>query len=183
MSNVRPLGAASMEREIAEEVFAACEVALARLTDVEVAVTKISDSHERTKLMNALSVAIAEVLAGVRAPVVIQYPEIQPFDEQDAAPYEPSEEEIELMRAATDAHEDAVDRLVLRECGNRWEKVAKIVGDLIPEFEQSFPNLPFVYMLARMDELEDLGRLEISGNVWSMRYSEVRLSQPNAELA
>ncbi|WP_056666379.1 DUF3658 domain-containing protein [Rhizobacter sp. Root1221] len=172
-----------MEREIAEEVFAACENALARLTDVEVAIAKISDSEERAKLMHVLSVAIAEILAGVRAPVVLQYPEIQPFDDQDAAPYEPDQEEIELMRAATDAQGDAVDQLVLRECTNRWEKVAKIVGNLIPEFEQSFPHLPFVYMLARMDELEDLGKLEVAGNVWSMRYSEIRLLQPGAGVA
>ena len=95
----------------------------------------------------------------------------------DSAPYEPSDEEIAQMRAASPAEAAAVDTLILRECSDRWQKVAKIVGDLIKEFDQAYPHLPFAYIQARMDELEDMGKVEIVGNVWSMRYSEIRLTQ------
>ncbi|WP_431095313.1 DUF3658 domain-containing protein [Polaromonas aquatica] len=93
----------------------------------------------------------------------------------DSAPYEPSNEEIASMRAASPAEAAAVDALILRECSDRWQKVAKIVGDLIEEFDQAYAHLPFAYIQARMDELEDMGKVEIVGHVWSMRYSEIRL--------
>ncbi|MFS2036323.1 DUF3658 domain-containing protein [Polaromonas sp. CT11-55] len=99
-----------------------------------------------------------------------------PVYDPDSAPYEPSDEEIAQMRAASPAEAAAVDALILRECSDRWQKVAKIVGDLIKEFDQSYPHLPFAYIQARMDELEDMGKVEIVGHVWSMRYSEIRLA-------
>jgi len=105
------------------------------------------------------------------------------FDPQDAAPYEPTEEEISQMIASSPEERSAVQALVLRECSERWQKVAKIVGDLLDEFERTHPNLPFAYLQATMQKLEDLGKVEIVGDVWAMRYSEIRLVQPRSGAA
>ncbi|WP_411882052.1 DUF3658 domain-containing protein [Polaromonas sp. YR568] len=172
-----------MERKAAEEIFAACELALSSLTELETAIAQVSDSEERKGLMQALSRSITEVLAGVRAPVVIQYRDIEPFDPEDAAPYEPTEEEVGLMRAAPKDVERAVDAMIVRTCTSRWQKVAKIVGNLIPELEQASTDMPIAYIQARMDELEDSGKVEIAGDVWAMRYSEIRLAQSEASAA
>src|SRR4051812_31533800 len=98
-----------MERKTAEEIFAACERALASLTELETAIDQISDDTERKRLMHALSMSTTELLAGVRAPVAIQYRDIEPFDPKDAAPYEPTDEEIELMRTASEEVGATVD--------------------------------------------------------------------------
>lgn len=104
------------------------------------------------------------------------------FEPQDAAPYEPTEEEIAQMVASSIEERAAAEAMVLRECSERWQKVAKIVGDLLDEFERIYPHLPFAYLQATMQKLEDLGKVEIAGDVWAMRYSEIRLAKPGQVL-
>ncbi len=87
------------------------------------------------------------------------------------------------MRAAPKDVERAVDAMIVRTCTSRWQKVAKIVGNLIPELEQASTDMPIAYIQARMDELEDSGKVEIAGDVWAMRYSEIRLAQSEASAA
>lgn len=100
------------------------------------------------------------------------------FDPHDAAPCEPTEEEVAQMLASSPEERAGAEAMVLRECSVRWQKVAKIVGDLLDEFERTYPHLPFAYLQATMEKLEDLGKIEIVGDVWAMRYSEIRLAQP-----
>jgi hypothetical protein len=97
------------------------------------------------------------------------------LDPQDAEPYEPTEEEIAQIVASSPEERVAVQALVLRECSGRWQKVAKIVGDLLEEFDRAYPHLPVAYLQAAMQKLEDLGKVEIAGDVWAMRSSEIRL--------
>jgi hypothetical protein len=101
----------------------------------------------------------------------------------DNAPesYEPSTEEIAQMRAATPAQASAVDAMILRECSTRWQKVAMVVGQLLDEFDTTFPSLPLAYVQARMQELEDAGSVEVAGDVWAMRHSEIRLTVRSGE--
>jgi len=68
-----------------------------------------------------------------------------------------------------------VEVMVLRECAHRWQKVAKLVGDLMNEFEMAYPHLPLSMLPATMEKLEDLGKVEIAGDPWAMNYSEIRL--------
>lgn len=85
------------------------------------------------------------------------------------------------MRAATPTEAQAVDGLVLRECSARFQKVAMVVAQLLEEFDTNFPHLPLAYIQARMQELEDAGLVEIAGDVWSMRHSEIRLVKQRSE--
>ncbi len=94
---------------------------------------------------------------------------------------EPSAEEIAQMRAATASEAEIVDALVMRECDLRWQKVARVVGSVSGAFDAALPHLPFAYIQARMLALEDAGLVEIAGDVWTMRHSEIRkLGAPNA---
>ena len=98
------------------------------------------------------------------------------LDAQDAEPYEPTEDEIARMLSASKEEYEAVDSMILRECSGRFQKVAKIVGDLLKEFNRVYGHLPYCLLQARMEHLEELGRVEIAGDVWRMRYSEIRLA-------
>ncbi len=97
-------------------------------------------------------------------------------DSQNDGGREPTSEEIEQMRQATLDEAAAVDALILRYCTQQWHKVAMVVGQSLNEFEAKFRHLPFIYMQVRMLELQDSGRIEIRGDVMSMRTSEVRLT-------
>lgn len=94
----------------------------------------------------------------------------------DAEPYELSDEEIKQMLAASKEEYAAVDAMILRECSHRFQKVAKIVGDLLDEFDRVYGHLPFALIQARMEHMAKRGKVEIAGDVWRMRYSEIRLS-------
>jgi hypothetical protein len=50
-----------------------------------------------------------------------------------------------------------------------------VVGSSLNEYDEKFPNMPYVFMPVRMLELERAGKLEIQGDVFSMRASEIRL--------
>jgi hypothetical protein len=100
------------------------------------------------------------------------------FFRRTSEPELPSEEEIAQMRASSADERAAVEGMVLRECSHRWQKVARIVGDLMNEFEVTYPHLPFAMLPATMEKLEDLGKVEIAGDPWAMNYSEIRLVPP-----
>jgi hypothetical protein len=67
------------------------------------------------------------------------------LDAHDAEPYEPTEEEIARLLSASKEEYEAVDAMILRECTSRFQKVAKIVGDLLKEFDRVYGNLPFAH--------------------------------------
>jgi Protein of unknown function len=94
---------------------------------------------------------------------------------------EPSADEIAQMRAATPDEAKAVDELILRECSLRWRKVAMVVGNLLAEFDGKFGHLPSAYIQTRMQALEEVGGVEIAGDIWAMRHSEIRLVTPRNE--
>jgi hypothetical protein len=97
------------------------------------------------------------------------------FPPEEPQEYVPTEEEMAQMRAATPAEAQAVDELILAQCSERFRKVAMVAAKLLREFEAQFPHLPLAYVLARMQELEKAGAIEIAGDVWYMRHSEIRL--------
>ena len=94
---------------------------------------------------------------------------------------EPSEAEIQAMRAATAGEAQAVDEMIVQALSARWQKVARVVGVLMNDFERRFDHLPMAYIQARMQELEDRGVVEIAGDVWNMRSSEVRAITEEAQ--
>jgi hypothetical protein len=164
-----------MDRKIAEDIFAACERALANLTEAEVAIAQISDSTERGELMRALSRSIGEVLAGVRAPAVIQYPDIQPPEPRGEPDTTLDAEELAVVDKLTIAEVSVIDSALLAECASTWRKVARVVGYALrsPELE----DVPLGYVVQRVTALVEAGDLASQGDVRYIRSSEVRLTK------
>lgn len=97
-------------------------------------------------------------------------------DPPDANRFAPTADEVASMMAASKEELAAVDQMILRECSPRFQKVAKIVGLLFKEFGRDYVHLPYKLLQARMETLEDLGLVEIAGDVWLMGQSEIRLA-------
>ncbi|MBV8617533.1 MAG: hypothetical protein JOY84_01630 [Curvibacter sp.] len=100
---------------------------------------------------------------------------IHTSDEEDDG--DPTHEESEQIRRATQSDAKMVDELILQSCTNRWRKVAMIVGLVANAFEKKFPHLPAIYLPIRIIEMERSGVLEVAGDAMDIRFSEVRLGR------
>jgi len=169
-----------MDRTVAEDIISAYERIMAGIEDLFAATERISDFAEQAAFTKPVSKAMTEMMFGVGLPVMRQFPDLDKFDPEDARPHEPTEEDIAQIRASSVEEREAVQAMVLRDCSAQWQKVAKIVGGLLEEFDQTYAHLPFGFLLAVIEKLEELGKIEIVGNPWSVRYSEIRLVSSDA---
>jgi Protein of unknown function len=165
-----------MDRDVAEELFAACERAIAALTDAEHAIRRISDAEERKELMRALSSPIVGVLSQVRAPVVRQFPELEPPEVLGPPDTDLSDEEQEAVSKLKSSQVELIDRALLSECATSWRKVARVVGAAMNSLKAQALGVPDAYYAQRVELLVNSGQLESQGNLEYMRFSEVRLA-------
>jgi hypothetical protein len=82
----------------------------------------------------------------------------------------------ELAAAAklTDTDFEIIDAAILANCSNQWLKVARIMCDTEKALTSRYRDLSYVYYAKRLSELVKKGCLESQGNVFCMRFSEVR---------
>ena len=166
-----------MNREVATELFGACERALAELTAVEAAIGKIEDADERRALLLPLSGVIVEVLSRLRAPAVSQYPDLEP-PPQLGDPDTLLDHEAQLVTSKLSPDQVSfIDQALLAECAQSWRKVARVVGSAMGALGAELEGVPDGYFAQRVIALVEAGLLESQGNLQYMRYSEVRLSQ------
>jgi len=72
---------------------------------------------------------------------------------------------------------EAIDGCILSHCADRFYKVAAIMGRTQDQLADRFPNLSYVFYTQRLKHLVDTGRLDAAGDVFKMRFSEVRLAR------
>ena len=166
-----------MDRLIAENVFAACENALSEFTKIEYALREIKDESERRELMKSLSFVIADVLGTIRAPVVLQFPELVPAEE----PGEPDdildEEDEGIVSALGSADLSSIDNAIFAECATSWRKSARVVMGAMKMLDQTLPEVPVALYTRRIAALVQSGRLQSQGNLRHLRFSEVKLAE------
>jgi hypothetical protein len=166
-----------MNQDIAKDLFAACERTLAELTAAEQVILRISDAEERSLLLRGLGGTIGEVLEKLRAPVLRQYPALEPaveLGEPDTVLDDASLNVVSQLTSDDIAH---IDRALLAECAPSWRKVARVVGAAMSSLKTQFPGLPDGYYAQRVVALVHAANLESQGNLQYMRFSEVRLPQ------
>ena len=71
---------------------------------------------------------------------------------------------------------EAIDACILSHCAAHFYKVARIMGRTQDDLAQRFPKLSFVFYTQRLKHLVDTGHLIAAGDVFKMRFSEVRLA-------
>jgi hypothetical protein len=172
-----------MERKTAEEIFAACETALSGLTEAERAISEMADSGERRELLHSLSKSITEILSGVRAPAVIQYPDIQPPEPRGEPDTTLDAEEEAFVSKLTDDEISLIDKALLAECALTWRKSARVVGATLDELSPQFEELSYGYLARRIIALVEAGKLVSQGDLHYIRSSEVRLREAIAGAA
>ena len=71
---------------------------------------------------------------------------------------------------------ESIDACILSHCADRFYKVARIMWRTQAELANRFPKLSYVFYTHGLKRLVDTGRLDAAGDVFTMRFSEVRLA-------
>jgi len=74
-----------------------------------------------------------------------------------------------------------IDEALLTKANHRFQKVARIIGEVMQFFSDGPSGIPDVYYAQRITKLVKAGLLESQGNLRRMRFSEVR--RPSANLS
>ena len=72
---------------------------------------------------------------------------------------------------------EAIDVCILSHCTEHFYKVARIMGQTEDDLAERFPMLSYVFYTQRLKHLVDTGRLVAAGDVFKIRFSEVRLPE------
>lgn len=70
-----------------------------------------------------------------------------------------------------------IDACILSHCADRFYKVARIMAETEDALAGRFPKLSYIFYTQRLKYLVDTGHLDAAGDVFKMRFSEVRLAR------
>jgi hypothetical protein len=93
-----------------------------------------------------------------------------------------SADQTALVEQLTDTEIEYIDSLLLDLCSNRFQKVARIVGDFMQQRRFKARELPDVFLANRLYILVSSGTLEYQGFLNHMRYCEVRIAVAGDEV-
>jgi len=74
----------------------------------------------------------------------------------------------------------AFDSALLDEIAADWLKVARVVGSVLLAREEEHEDVGPFFLSARLREMVKAGRIESQGDIFRIRYSEVRLQREGA---
>ena len=100
------------------------------------------------------------------------------FDDVDS-PLTPEEEA--RVRSLTPAELERIDQALLSHISDKWQKVARVIGQTMLMLEREFPHLPDRSYSVRVKHLAASRAIEAAGNLNRIRHSEIRLPQKPAD--
>ena len=99
---------------------------------------------------------------------------MDPADDQDDPPLDA--EELRAVAALTQEDFGAIDRALLASSSENWRKVALVVAVAMDAYPDQYYDIPDAFYGQRIRDLVSGGHLEARGNLYRMRFSEVRLA-------
>lgn len=119
---------------------------------------------------------MGEAYAGIMAPILRLYPDLDPDKDLARAPDGPMTPEQEAIAASlSPSFVQKIDDDLLLHAGKQGRKVAMIVGSTMMNDALTVPGLPDLFYAQRVKALVQKGLLIAEGNLEYMRFSEVRL--------
>jgi hypothetical protein len=97
-----------------------------------------------------------------------------PADDQDDPPLDAGD--LRAVAALTQDDLLAIDRAILASSSANWRKVALVVAVAMDAYPDQYYDVPDVFYSQRLRDLVSAGHLEAQGNLYRMRFSEVRLT-------
>lgn len=164
-----------MNREDAKALYEIYERALAVLSEAEPVLRALPEGEEKSQYWQAHGRIIVDILSKLRAPIVIQYRDLDTDRPKGPPDTLLDPDELEAVDRLTPAVIQRIDDALLADCASTWRKVARIVGTAMMQLSKELPDVPDGFYGTRVIALVNEGRLESQGNLDYMRYSEVRL--------
>ncbi|WP_223807252.1 DUF3658 domain-containing protein [Lysobacter psychrotolerans] len=95
-------------------------------------------------------------------------------DEHDDPPLDA--DDLRAVAALTQDDLRAIDRALLASSSADWRKVALVAAVAMDAYPDQYDGIPDVFYSQRVRDLVSSGYLEARGNLYRMRFSEVRLT-------
>ena len=87
----------------------------------------------------------------------------------------PTSADLETVAAAGAEAVSRFDAALLQAASHEWVKMARLVGDGMLHLRAELPNVGDAYCMHRLRELVSMGRLEVEGDPYAMRFCRLRL--------
>jgi hypothetical protein len=166
---------AKLEQKDAAALYEIYQHALEILAEAEAILLNGPRQPERDEFVRAHASITGDILTRLRAPLVLQYPELDTDVPEEPADTCLDDEEQQCAAGLTEEQVRLVDELLLSDCASSWRKVARIVGTALTRPPAELADIPIGFYVQRVKALVAAGRLESEGNLDYMRFSEVRL--------
>jgi hypothetical protein len=164
-----------LNQEDAAALYGIYQRALDVLTEAEAVLWSLPKQPERDEFVHAHADVIVSILSKLRAPLVLQYPDLDTDVPEGPADTLLDDEEQKAVAGFTEDQVQLIDEMLLAECAPSWRKVARIVGTVSTRGPAEFADIPIGFYALRVRALVVAGKLESQGNLDYMRFSEVRL--------
>lgn len=164
-----------IDRAVAEKLYDVYERALGMLGEAEVMLWELPESPGRDDYIKAHTNVVVGILSKLRAPLVIQYRDLDTEVHEGPPDTLLEPEEQAVVDRLTSSDTVLVDKALLSDCVSSWRKVARIIGRALDQVPDSLDDVPVGYFAQRVKALVAAGQLESQGNLDHIRFSEVRL--------
>lgn len=151
------------------------ERALKAISEAEQVIWRLPKTPERDEYLHAHADVSVDILSRLKAPLVLQYPELDNSLPGGPPDTELDDEEQQIVGAFSESQVALIDNLLLADCAPSWRKVARIVGAAMAKGPEGLVEVPVGFLVRRVKVLVESGKLESSGNLDYMRFSEIRL--------
>ena len=167
----------SIKRELAARLYEIYERALGVLGEAEPTIFDGLEGEAREAYIDAHSSVITDILWKLRAPLVIQYRDLDTHRHEGPPDTLLEADEQAVADSLTPAQVERIDAILLGECARSARKVARIIGNTWVELRDELPDVPIGFYAQRVKTIAEAGTLEWRGNLDHTRFCEVRLAR------
>jgi hypothetical protein len=165
----------SITHDLAAQLYEIYERALGVLSEAEPIIFNALEGEDRKTYIEAHSKIVVDILAELRAPLVIQYRDLDTQVHEGPPDTLLDAEQQKAVDRLTPAQIQRIDDALLSDCARRSRKVARIVGSAWMQLRDELQDIPAGFYAQRVKALVEADKLESRGNLDHMGFSEVRL--------
>lgn len=166
-----------IEPEAAAVLYEIYERALVVLSEAEDTIYALPEGPARDEFVKAHSSVIVDILFTLRAPLVLQYGDLDTTRPEGPPESLLDAEEQATVDRLTAEQIQRIDDALLSDCTSRGHKVARIIGTAFKLLRDELPKVPGGFYSQRVQALVAEGKLDSRGDLDYMRFSEVRLAR------